>query len=220
MPAALHPLQGQSAAVWIRRTFRSRKALSGVTQWFIDWGVPIALIIGVVWVVGAGRSEEGWSGIYRVFTLVDPPAHAVAWGASVLGWLLVPALIGGVAGHVIAARMQRVKDIATNHLFQRRSLKRRFTLPGRITFLESLHAKSPEDQEFLDRYVRRAHWGDWKKAQDHWEILVRDVLCTVELAELDRNEALESAESFARAVMWMTGYQDKCLVCTVRANQP
>ncbi|MGV9644783.1 DUF6313 family protein [Streptomyces sp. NPDC003514] len=104
MPAALHPLQGQSAVVWIRRTFRSRKALSGVTQWFIDWGVPIALIIGVVWVVGAGRSEKGWSGIYRVFTLVDPPAHAVAWGASVLGWLLVPALIGGVAGHVIAAR--------------------------------------------------------------------------------------------------------------------
>ncbi|WP_018531111.1 MULTISPECIES: DUF6313 family protein [unclassified Streptomyces] len=220
MPPALHPLRGQSLAVRVRRTFRSRKALSGVTQWFIDWGVPIALLVGCVWVFGAGRSEKGWSGIYRVFTLIDRPAHMLSWGASVIGWLLVPALIGGVAGHVIATRMQRVKDIATNHLFQQRPLSRRLKLPGRIAFLESLHMKSAVDQEFLDRYVRRAHAGDWKKAQDHWEVLVRDVLCTVELADLDRTEALTSAESFARAVMWMTAYQDKCLVCTARANQP
>ncbi|GGW51978.1 hypothetical protein GCM10010503_31160 [Streptomyces lucensis JCM 4490] len=220
LPPSLLPPRGQSMAVWIRRTFRSRKALSGVTQWFIDWGIPIFLVIGFVWVFGAGRSEKGWSGIYRVFTLIDRPVHVSSWGASILGWLLVPALIGGVAGHVIAARMQRVKEIATNQLFQRRGLKRRLKPPGRITFLESLHLKSAEDQEFLDRYVRRAHRGDWKKAQDHWEVLVRDVLCTVELAELDRNEALESAESVARAVMWVTGYQDKCLVCTARAHQP
>jgi hypothetical protein len=216
----LLPLRGQSVAVWIRRTFRSRKALSGVTQWFIDWGIPIALVIGFVWVFGHSRDEKGWSGIYRVFTLIDRPVHESSWGASILGWLLVPALIGGVAGHVIAARMQRVKEIASNHLFQQRGLRRRLKLPGKITFLESLHLKSAEDEEFLNRYVRRAHLGDWKKAQNHWEILVRDVLCTVELAELDRNEALDSAESFARAVMWMTGYQDKCLVCTVRATNP
>ncbi|MFJ1896814.1 MULTISPECIES: DUF6313 family protein [unclassified Streptomyces] len=207
-------------AVRVRRTFRSRKALSGVTQWFVEWGVPISAVVGFVWVFGAGRSEKGWSGIYRAFTLMDPPGHVSSWGASVLGWLLVPALIGGVAGHVIAARMQRVKEIATNRLFRRRGLGRRLTLPGRITFLESLHLKTPADQEFLDRYVRRAHRGDWRTAQDHWETLVRDVLCTVELAELDRTEALASAESFARAVMWMTGYQDKCLVCVARANTP
>ncbi|MGW5332785.1 DUF6313 family protein [Streptomyces bauhiniae] len=204
----------------VRRSFRSRKALSGVTQWFIDWGVPIAVIVGWVWVFGAGRAEKGWSGIYRVFTLIDRPVHLSSWGASVIGWLLVPALIGGVAGHVIAARMQRVKEIATNHLFRRRSLARRLKLPGRITFLETLHLRGAHDQEFLDRYVRRAHRGDWKKAQDHWEILVRDVLCTVELADLDRTEALASAESCARAVMWMTSYEDKCLVCIARAGHP
>ncbi|GHB21488.1 hypothetical protein GCM10010306_012630 [Streptomyces umbrinus] len=206
--------------VRIRRTFRSRKALSGVTQWFIEWGIPIALVIGFVWVFGASRSEKGWSGIYRVFTLIDRPEHGSSWSASILGWLLVPALIGGVAGHVIATRMQRVKEIATNHLFQQRGLRRRLKLPGRITFLESLYRTSTQDDDFLVRFVGLAHQGDWKKAQNHWEILVRDVLCTVELAELDRNEALASAQSFARAVMWMTGYQDKCLVCAVRATNP
>ncbi|MFJ9560914.1 DUF6313 family protein [Streptomyces fuscichromogenes] len=60
-----------------------------------------------------------------MFTLIDRPVHESSWGASILGWLLVPALIGGVAGHVIAARMQRVKEIATNHLFQQRGPRRR-----------------------------------------------------------------------------------------------
>ncbi|WP_053846491.1 DUF6313 family protein [Streptomyces sp. NRRL B-24085] len=203
----------------MRRLFRSRKALSGVTQWFIDWGLLLGGAVLVTWIYSALRSGLGWAEVYRVFTLIDePPHHLTAWLASVIGWLVVPALIGGVAGHVIATRMQRVKDIATNNLFQRRTWGQKFLPPGRITYLGARFGKSPADQQLLDTYVRVIHRGDWIAAQEHWEVLVRDVMCTAELADLHRREALEAAESFAEAVLWMPSFKDKCLVCVARGQ--
>lgn len=219
LPTALTPPARQSFTARARRLFRSRKALSGVTQWFIDWGLPIGGFVLLIWIYSAIRSDLGWKQVYLVFALIiEPPDHLTARIASLIGWLVVPALIGGVAGHVIATRMQRVKDIATNNLFLTRTWGQRLRPPGRITYLGSLFGKSLQDQQLLDTYVRVIHRGDWRTAQDHWEVLVRDIMCTAELADLHRRDTLEAAESFAQAVLWMPAFKDKCLVCTARGH--
>lgn len=217
LPPALTSPRGQSFTARIRRVFRSRKALSGVTQFFIDWGVFIGAGVFIIWVYSAVRSGLGWRKVYEIFTLIDePPNHLTAWIASAIGWLLVPALIGGVAGHVIATRIQRVKDIATNSLFTVRPMSQRLRPPRLIAFLGHLFNKSLEDQQLLDTYVRVLHRGDWKTAQEHWEVLVRDIMCTAELADLHRADALEAAESMSRALVLLPAFKGICLVCAVR----
>ncbi|WP_254644997.1 DUF6313 family protein [Streptomyces sp. BV286] len=188
-------------------------------QFFIDWGIPIGAGVLLVWTYSAVRSGLGGRKVYEVFTLIDePPNHLTAWIASLIGWLLVPALIGGVAGHVIATRIQRVKDIATNNLFTVRPMSQRLRPPRLITLLGDLFNKSLEDQQVLDTYVRILHRGNWKTAQEHWEVLVRDIMCTAELADLHRADALEAAESISRQLVLLPAFKDICLVCAVRGQ--
>ncbi|AJE84626.1 MULTISPECIES: DUF6313 family protein [Streptomyces] len=217
LPPALTPPGRAPRGTGVRRAFRSRKALSGLTQWVIDWGVLILVVVAAVWV--AAGFAWGWAPAYRVFTLIESPVHGLPWAASVIGWLLVPAIIGGVAGHVIATRIRSVKEISPNNLFKKRTWADRRRLPSLITKLGALFHKS-EQQQFLDAYVRIAHRGDWPEAQDHWEIVVRDALCTAEFADLDRTEALRLAESLCRELAWLLALSGRCLVCEARHTPP
>lgn len=97
--------------------------MKGVTQWVLDWGLPIAVLLGALYIFAA-RAESP-SEVYRVFTLIDAPQHVLLWLASLVGWLLVPAIIGGFAGHVIAERISRAKSISTHTLFQQRKWRQR-----------------------------------------------------------------------------------------------
>ncbi|MEX0169159.1 hypothetical protein MRBLMG1_001722 [Streptomyces sp. LMG1-1-1.1] len=193
---------------------RSRKALSGVTQWFVDWGLPLAVVVGGLYFLAA--RGEGYKDVYKTFTLIDPPSGLPSWGASLIGWLLVPAIIGGVAGHVIATRIRSVKQLTTSGLFRRRKLGDRLRPPSRIAYLGDYFNKSPEAHALVDNFVRRAHRNHWLLAQDHWEVLVRDTMCTAEYAELGRAECLRQAQDLTSIHVRTAATAGQCVVCAAR----
>ncbi|WTO36798.1 DUF6313 family protein [Streptomyces achromogenes] len=199
----------------LRRTWRSRKALKGVTQWILDWGLPMAVCLGALYVF-AVRAESP-SGVYRAFTLIDAPRHVLLWLASLVGWLLVPAIIGGFAGHVIAERISRAKSISTHTLFRQRKLRQRLRPPGLIDDLSAYFHGTVAQQDFVDAWVRVAHRNDWVRAQDHWEVFVRDTMSTQQYAHLDRHECLRQVQSAAKMVLRVTARScGLCLVCERR----
>ncbi|MFZ3474478.1 MULTISPECIES: DUF6313 family protein [unclassified Streptomyces] len=198
---------------WLR-LWRSRKALKGVTQWIVDWGLPMAVCLVLLYVFAARAGSP--SSVYRVFTLIDAPKHVLLWLASLVGWLLVPAIIGGFAGHVIAERISRVKSISTNTLFQRRTLRQRVRLPGLIDDLGPYFHGTHARQDFVDTWVRVAHRNDWVKAQDHWEVFVRDTMSTQQYAHLDRHECLRQAQNTGKLALGFTARAGLCIVCERR----
>ncbi|WP_220377831.1 DUF6313 family protein [Streptomyces inhibens] len=211
MDLALPPVRRNKR---LRRLWRSRKALAGLTQWIIDAGLPFAAVIILLYVFAVRSASP--SAVYRTFTLIDAPQHTLLWLASVIGWLAVPAVIGGVAGHVIATRIQSVKAISSSTLFQRRGWGDRLRPPSRIDYLGAYFHGMLAEQDFVDAFVRIAHRNDWVKAQDHWEVIIRDMMSTQEFSKLDRHECLRQAQDSTRIHMRPAALVGLCVVCVAR----
>jgi len=157
--------------------------------------------------------QLGFGEAYRNFTLLDPPRQAWLWLASILGWLVVPAIIGGFAGQVITARIESTKGLPANKMFLHRTLAERLRPPTQIDWLGGLATKTLADRFFVDVFVRMAHRSDWRLAQKHWEILIRDTLRTAELTDLDRHESMKQAQDRCRIDAIMAGLHGQCIVC-------
>lgn len=188
--------------------------MKGVTQWMIDWGIPMA-VGAILLYVYAARSTSP-SEVYDAFTLIEAPEGLLLWVPSLIGWLLVPAIIGGVAGHVIATRISNSKSISTQTLFRQRTLGQRVRPPGRIDDLRPYFHGAFAQQYFVDVWVRVAHRNDWDRAQDHWEVFIRDMLSTQQYAHLDRHEGLRQAQGAARLTLAVTARVGQCIVCERR----
>lgn len=208
------PYRRQPATRRIRRTWRSRKALTGITQWILDWGLPMLAALGVLYLFAARAA--GPDEVYRTFTLIVPPDGALLWIASLIGWLLVPAIIGGFAGHVIAQRISSVKAISTRTIFRRRTLLQRLRPPGLIDDLAGYFHGTHAQQGLADAWVRIAHRNDWARAQDHWEVFVRDLMSTQQYAHLDRHECLRQTQNTSLLVLTVAGTAGHCIVCERR----
>jgi hypothetical protein len=218
VPGHLDSPPGQPFLKRVRRAHRSRKALSGASQWIIDYGLPFLVLLFITWIFAARVTnpkggKEGFVGVYKAFTLIDPPHDFWLWSASILGWLIVPAIIGGFAGHVITARIESAKQMSSSFSYRRRTLGERLKLPARIAPLSRYINKSVPDQHFVDVFVRIAHRNYWDMAQDHWEIMVSDTMSTVEFAELDRHESLRRAEDQNRMAASLAAVFGLCAVC-------
>ena len=107
--APLTPPPSQPLGVRVRRLFRSRRGLSGLAQWCVDIGAPLLVLVAAFY-IGSGF-YEGWRTSYRILLGMDhPPVKSIPllpWTVSLMGWVLVPGLVGGLAGHIIAARISR-----------------------------------------------------------------------------------------------------------------
>ncbi|MFF0159959.1 DUF6313 family protein [Streptomyces sp. NPDC005263] len=219
-PNDLDPPPGTNPWRLTRRLWRSRKALSGITQWFIDLGVPVVAVLALAWVLAA-RAETPLD-VYQAVTLMDSPERKWLWLLSLIGWLLVPAIIGGVAGEVIANRIKNVKSLPTGKLYQRRTLGQRMRFPYLIDDLTRYVHANPATligagkREFVYVFVRVAHNNNWRLALNHWEIAVRDAMCTEEYAQLDRHECLRAAQSFALIHLRPPAVYGLCRVCNAR----
>lgn len=204
----------QSVKGRIRRVWRSRKALRGLTQWIVEWGLSITAALAVLYWLSARTGSA--SGTYRIFTLDKAPKHALEWLSSVAGWLLVPAIIGGVAGHIISSRIESAKNLRQQELYAQQKLMHRLRPPGVIDYLGNyFHGTAPE-QLFVDLWVRVAHRNDWIRAQEHWEIVIRDAMCTKQFAHLDRHECLRQAQGTMRLTLLFSSFAGSCLVCDRR----
>ncbi|MFJ5229172.1 DUF6313 family protein [Kitasatospora sp. NPDC088391] len=180
----------------------------------MDWGLPMTAALTVLYVLAARAS--GMATVYQTLTMMLPPGGKLLWATSLIGWLLVPAIIGGFAGHVIAQRISSVKSISTRTLFRQRRLRQRLRLPGLIDDLAQYFHGNHSQQELVDAWVRVAHRNDWARAQDHCEVFVRDLMSTQQYAHLDRRECLRQAQNTSLLVLKVSGRSGRCVVCEQR----
>lgn len=89
---------------FVRRWWRSQGRYHGLRYWLPTRGFPILLIYAVLFV--ANGIAIGWRHAYDVSIGIASPADfrlpVLAWFLSVAGWLLVPAVVGGIAGYVVS----------------------------------------------------------------------------------------------------------------------
>lgn len=199
-----------------RRAFRSRKALSGVTQLLIDWGIPVSASVATL--LAYTSWPDNWYGSYKVLlgvkSLDSGSIPLSSWLLFLVGWAAIPALVGGLAGHVITARAESAKKLTPDLLFQTKSLGDRLRPPLTITWLGDFFYGSTSDSDFIDTFVRIAHGNDWLTAQDHWELIVRDLMCTKQFGSFDRIKNLKLSESGAKLLLRPPGtLSGICPVC-------
>ncbi|MEU4213119.1 DUF6313 family protein [Streptomyces sp. NPDC026206] len=218
MPQTLIPPPEQALRVRLRRTFRSRRGLTGLAQWFVDIGIPLLLAFAAFYIVSG--IYEGWRVSYKVLLgMEEPPAKGIPllpWTVSLVGWLLAPAMVGGLAGHIIAARISRTGGTTSKEPFVRRTWGERLTPPPVIDWLGSYFHGRAADVHFVECFVRIAHKNDWARAQDHWEVAVTETMRSVEFSALGRIENLPRAQSHCKVVLRIWALIGVCAVCEAR----
>lgn len=87
----------------VTRYWRSRYLPSGITYWTIVFGVPSVLVVAAL-CTGSGLLN-GWATTYELLVGIGSPATAAvpaaAFPVSLVGWLIVPATVGGLAGFLV-----------------------------------------------------------------------------------------------------------------------
>ncbi|MFI6850488.1 DUF6313 family protein [Kitasatospora sp. NBC_00085] len=94
------------------------KEMRNLTFWLMVIGLPIALVWIVVMI--AASQYLGWGEAYNTMVGTASPVGskeaAWAWLVSVGGWFLVPAFVGGIAGAMIASRMERRRSRSADQI--------------------------------------------------------------------------------------------------------
>ena len=89
----------------MRRRWRSRFGLSGLSYWLIFRGAPFILAYAVLYV--ANGLVIGWREAYDVNLAIISPASTkapvLAWFLSIAGWLAIPVIAGAIAGYVVGS---------------------------------------------------------------------------------------------------------------------
>ncbi|MFD8047687.1 DUF6313 family protein [Streptomyces chartreusis] len=100
----------------LRLWWDSREALPRTQRWLIR-GSPLILGCSVLFVVNG--LLIGWINAYNVLLGITSPAdvHSSSWSAwplSLVGWAVLPALIGGVVGYIVTEQIDshRTRDLA------------------------------------------------------------------------------------------------------------
>ncbi|MEV4316735.1 DUF6313 family protein [Actinocrispum sp. NPDC049592] len=147
--------------------------------------------------VDSPRRESPW----------DTASPALALPLSIAGWLVVTGFAGAVAGYVVT----EVTDNRNIRRLRGRSLVRRI---GPIPLLDRLQYGRHGFEiphYFAIRFVMR-HDGDWKLAQDHWEIIVERFL---NVGEADRGRGPRQVmwEAVLEASYVLDGMSGRCPLC-------
>ncbi|CAO5244194.1 DUF6313 family protein [Frankia sp. AgKG'84/4] len=186
-------------------------------QWIIEVGIPCAALVIIC--LALSIQFFGLLPSYLALLGGDAPSHPsgrkTLWLVSLIGWLLVPAVVGGFAGHVISSRIEGYTHVSPGS-YKKRSLKQRIAPPSPIPWLGSYYLGSVSDRDFVDVFVRRAHLNDWRTAQDHWEIAVSDLMNTTQFTEKDRRETTRSAVSGAQMMLRPGALLNRCAICDIR----
>ncbi|MER5624281.1 DUF6313 family protein [Streptosporangium sp. NPDC002544] len=102
-----------------RRRLRSLAALSKTRYWLLTRAIWLALAFFLIFAIDAVLI--GWSTAYEVMIGIKSPAEVsapvVSWAVSLIGWLMIPAFVGGTAGYLVtrqidARRTQSEADVA------------------------------------------------------------------------------------------------------------
>lgn len=121
----------RTALAPVKRYWRSRYLPSGLTYWAIVFGTPSVLVIAAL--CTASGFLNGWAATYELLIGIGSPATAAvpaaAFPVSLVGWLIVPATVGGLAGFLVQKqitgyRYEKSEDVQrrlSGHLRQERN---------------------------------------------------------------------------------------------------
>lgn len=124
----LSPPPTTSAAVIARQKEIGRRARSPFVAWLVHGGwVLVALpllVVGVgVTVLGLPQAVELLIGVASPHdTDFDVLQAVAAWCTSIVGWLAVPALTGGVVGYFVSARLGSYRSRTLDEIKSDRAL--------------------------------------------------------------------------------------------------
>jgi hypothetical protein len=111
-----------------RRYWRSRRFLSGISYWSITVGIPFISVITLLFF--ASGFFNGWWESYSILLGIDPPQGSaqpyLALALSLVGWLMVPAVVGALTGLVVqrqieSYRREKYGDVAERLMRRARS---------------------------------------------------------------------------------------------------
>jgi Family of unknown function (DUF6313) len=184
----IDPPRRESLRALLRRQRRSLSRHSGIQYWLRVRGYYILAAFAGLYLLNA--LVIGGRVAYDVSIQIDSPWDTASpWLAlplSIAGWLVVTGFAGAVAGYVVA----EVTDNRNIRRLRGRSAGRRI---GPIPLLDRLEygRHSFEVPHYFGIRFALRHNGDWKTAQDHWEIVVEKFL-----------HAEETRGKGPRQVMW------------------
>lgn len=210
----------------VRRWYRTRKSFSGLTQWFIDFGLIIIALLGLIFFLGTYKHSLNTA--YSVMVGEGKPwedkgSIFPTWTLSLIGWLAIPAIIGGTAGYIIHKRIDGYIHAVTARTYHSRwsRFKDKIKIPPRIPWLGDWHTHPHHyKREFVDKFVRVAHRNDWSKAQNHWELAVSAYLSTHASSDMTRGHRYSAAQGATRNVLYSAARRGKCPVCRARKSSP
>ncbi|MEU4234395.1 DUF6313 family protein [Nonomuraea sp. NPDC026600] len=107
-PAGTEPPPRAPLVARCRRRLRSLAALSKTRYWLLTRALWVALAFIVVFVIDGVLI--GWSTAYEVLIGIKSPAEAgsalVTWLVSIVGWLAIPAFVGGTVGYLVTRQIE------------------------------------------------------------------------------------------------------------------
>ncbi|MFI6737245.1 DUF6313 family protein [Nonomuraea sp. NPDC050451] len=107
-PAGTQPPPRAPLVARCRRRLRSLAALSKTRYWLLTRALWVVLAFVVVFVVDG--MLIGWSTAYEVLIGIKSPAEAgsapVTWLVSIVGWLAIPAFVGGTVGYLVTRQIE------------------------------------------------------------------------------------------------------------------
>ncbi|MEU8434543.1 DUF6313 family protein [Streptomyces sp. NPDC029216] len=178
--------------------------------WRIRW-----LILGVIALFSIEWGLLGWSDAWGALVGRDTPKNApypyFTWPLSVIGWLVLPALIAGVVAYLITSQADRRRRQAITQIQAQggNPLRNGFTRKlgvGRVPRCErrlDVLAEGPLRRPFVEPFVT-LHDQDKEQADRCWREYVNYLLDqSAEAERVPRRHVRSWAEETALAHMWI-----------------
>ncbi|MFD4624967.1 DUF6313 family protein [Streptomyces sp. NPDC058475] len=106
-PPRIPPPPAPTRTESIRRWWRSRGQLPKLLYWIGRRGLPLLAVLIALEVL-SGVAIGWWKTYELTLGITSPGATPAPWIAlpvSMVGWLLVPAVVGGLAGYVVSTQI-------------------------------------------------------------------------------------------------------------------
>ncbi|MFJ4836368.1 DUF6313 family protein [Streptomyces sp. NPDC088747] len=92
----------------LRAQWADRYALPRFGYWLVSRGAVVLAVAVVLYVLNGFL--VGWANAYDVMTGITSPSDVrprwCAWPLSLVGWAVIPAIVGAAAGYVITEQIQ------------------------------------------------------------------------------------------------------------------